>query len=119
MDAAGYVALTRQSGLMREMGVVANNIANLSTAGFRREGLLFSEFVSATDQGPSISMARGNTRIVDLRQAGISRDDTVLEVGPGLGILTSELLRKAGSPRRRSSARPRGVPARPSVALAL
>ena len=73
MDAAGYVALTRQSGLMREMGVVANNIANLSTAGFRREGLLFSEYVSATDQGPSISMARGNTRIVDLRQAGISQ----------------------------------------------
>lgn len=31
-----------------------------------------------------------------VRQAGISRDDTVLEVGPGLGILTSELLRKAG-----------------------
>ncbi len=31
-----------------------------------------------------------------VRQAGVSRDDTVLEVGPGLGILTSELLRKAG-----------------------
>lgn len=32
-----------------------------------------------------------------VRQAGITRDETVLEVGPGLGILTSELLRKAGS----------------------
>jgi 16S rRNA (adenine1518-N6/adenine1519-N6)-dimethyltransferase len=32
-----------------------------------------------------------------VRQAGVSRDETVLEVGPGLGILTSELLRKAGS----------------------
>lgn len=73
MDAAGYVALTRQSGLMREMGVVANNIANLSTTGFRREGVLFSEYVSATDQGPSLSMASGNTRVVDLRQAGISQ----------------------------------------------
>ena len=31
-----------------------------------------------------------------VRQAGVSREDTVLEVGPGLGILTSELLRKAG-----------------------
>ncbi len=28
MDNAGYVALTRQSGLMREMQIVANNIAN-------------------------------------------------------------------------------------------
>ena len=31
-----------------------------------------------------------------VRQAGITERDTVLEVGPGLGILTSELLRKAG-----------------------
>lgn len=73
MDAAGYVALTRQSGLMREMGVVANNIANLSTTGFRREGVMFSEYVAAMDQGPSISMANGNTRVVDLTQAGISQ----------------------------------------------
>ncbi len=31
-----------------------------------------------------------------VRQAGVTERDTVLEVGPGLGILTSELLRKAG-----------------------
>ena len=31
-----------------------------------------------------------------VRQAGVEKDDTVLEIGPGLGILTSELLRKAG-----------------------
>ena len=73
MDAAGYVALTRQSGLMREMGVVANNIANLSTTGFRREGVMFSEYVARMDQGPSISMANGNTRVVDLTQAGIAQ----------------------------------------------
>lgn len=30
-----------------------------------------------------------------VRQAGVTSSDTVLEVGPGLGILTSELLRKA------------------------
>jgi 16S rRNA (adenine1518-N6/adenine1519-N6)-dimethyltransferase len=30
-----------------------------------------------------------------VRQAGITERDTVLEIGPGLGILTSELLRKA------------------------
>lgn len=31
-----------------------------------------------------------------VRQAGVNEDDVVLEVGPGLGILTSELLRKSG-----------------------
>ncbi|MEL6960644.1 MAG: flagellar basal body protein, partial [Pseudomonadota bacterium] len=37
MENGTYTALTRQSGLMREMQVVANNIANLSTTGFRAE----------------------------------------------------------------------------------
>jgi 16S rRNA (adenine1518-N6/adenine1519-N6)-dimethyltransferase len=30
-------------------------------------------------------------------EAYLSKDDTVLEIGPGLGTLTSELLRQAGS----------------------
>lgn len=67
MDNAIYAALTRQSGLMSEMGVIANNIANLSTTGFRREGVIFSEFVDGLDGAePSLSMASGDTRRVDL-----------------------------------------------------
>ncbi|TAG26172.1 MAG: flagellar biosynthesis protein FlgF, partial [Rhodobacterales bacterium] len=55
MDAAGYTTLNRQSGLMREMAVVANNLANASTTGFRREGVVFSEYVAAMDSDPSLS----------------------------------------------------------------
>jgi flagellar basal-body rod protein FlgF len=74
MDAAGYAALTRQSGLMREMQVVANNIANLSTTGFRREGVVFSEYVNGDwTKSPSLSMAHGSGRMVDLSQAGVSQ----------------------------------------------
>jgi flagellar basal-body rod protein FlgF len=73
MDAAGYATLNRQSGLMREMGVVANNIANTSTSGFRREGVVFSEFVSALDEDPSLSMAHASGRHVDLSQSTISQ----------------------------------------------
>ena len=63
MDNAGYVTLTRMTGLHREMQVIANNIANASTAGFRREGVVFSEFVVGTERlEPSLSMALGNTR---------------------------------------------------------
>lgn len=72
MDAAGYTALGRQSGLMREMQLVANNIANLSTTGFRREGMVFAEHVKALDEEPSLSMAHGTGRIVDLSQAGLT-----------------------------------------------
>ena len=73
MEAASYTTLNRQSGLMREMGVVANNIANSSTTGFRREGVVFSEFVVALDQDPSLSMANASGRNVDLSQSTLSQ----------------------------------------------
>jgi flagellar basal-body rod protein FlgF len=73
MDAAGYATLNRQSGLMREMGLVANNIANSSTTGFRREGVVFSEFVATLDQDPSLSMAHASGRHVDLSQSTLSQ----------------------------------------------
>lgn len=73
MDAAGYTTLNRQSGLMREMQAVANNIANMSTTGFRREGVLFSEYVSRLDGDPSLSMAYASARNIDLSQAGITQ----------------------------------------------
>lgn len=72
MEGGIYTALTRQSGLMREMQVVAHNIANISTTGFRREGVIFSEYVQRVESGPSLSMATGDTRHMDLRQAGLS-----------------------------------------------
>lgn len=68
MDNAVYTALTRQSGLMREMQVVAHNIANLSTTGFRREGVVFAEHVRRLDGAPSLSMAHASARHIDLSQ---------------------------------------------------
>lgn len=72
MDAAGYTTLTRQSGLMREIQAIANNIANSSTSGFRREGVVFSEYVQRLDDSPSLSMARASGRNIDLTQGDLN-----------------------------------------------
>jgi len=67
MDNTGYIALTRQAGLLKEMQLVANNIANISTTGYRREGTIFSEFVKQVPtEGASISMTDSNVRMTDL-----------------------------------------------------
>jgi flagellar basal-body rod protein FlgF len=73
MDATTYTTLGRQSGLMREMQVVANNIANISTNGFRREGVVFAEHIKRLEDAPSLSMARASGRQIDLSQAGMSK----------------------------------------------
>lgn len=103
MDAAGYATLNRQSGLMREMGVVANNIANSSTTGFRREGVVFSEYVAALDNDPSLSMAHASGRHVDLSQSTLSLTGGQFDVaiqGAGFFLIETpqgERLTRAGS----------------------
>ena len=69
MDNAVYAILGRQSGLLREMQVTANNIANISTTGFRREGVVFAEHVRRLDPEPSLSLAHASSRLVDLAEA--------------------------------------------------
>lgn len=74
MDNTIYAALNRQSGLMREMQAVANNIANLSTTGFRREGVVFAEHVMGLDGvEPSLSMATAEGRAINLSQGVLSQ----------------------------------------------
>lgn len=69
-----YATLTRQSGLMKEMGVVANNIANMNTTGFRREGVVFAEYLSAIDRrGDTLSMAHARGRLIDLNQGVLTQ----------------------------------------------
>lgn len=103
MDASGYVTLSRQSGLLSQMDAIANNIANASTTGFKREGTLFSEYVARTGDGPSLSIGFGNTRLVDLQQAGISTTGGSLDFaieGDGFFMVQTpqgNMLTRAGS----------------------
>ena len=74
MDTAGYVALTRQSGLLREMQTVANNMANISTSGFRRENVVFAEMVQAIPaEGGSVAMAAARGRYTSDIQGGLEQ----------------------------------------------
>ncbi len=72
MDVAGYVALTRQSGLDKELQIVANNIANISTTGYQREGVVFAEMVQILPtEGGSVAMAEARGRYADDLQGAL------------------------------------------------
>ena len=45
MENALLIGLSRQIALQRELDVVANNIANMNTTGFKADGSLFEEFL--------------------------------------------------------------------------
>jgi flagellar basal-body rod protein FlgF len=73
MDNTGYVILTRQTGLLKEMQIVAQNIANASTVGYRQEGLVFSEYVQRIRDAPSISMAHASASAISFAQGGMTQ----------------------------------------------
>jgi len=104
MDNAGYTTLTRQAGLLREMQTVANNLANISTTGFRKEGVIFAEHVKALDgEQSSLSMATGNVRLTMQQQGTLTQTngsfDFAIE-GEGFFMIETpdgEQLTRAGS----------------------
>ena len=42
---AQLIGLSQQMALQRQMDVVANNMANINTTGFKAENILFEEYV--------------------------------------------------------------------------
>ncbi len=104
MDLAGYVALTRQSGLAKELQSVANNIANLSTTGYRREGVVFAEMVEALPvEGGSVAMTAARGRYFDELQGSLDETGGTLDLAiEGEGYFTvmtpaGERLTRAGA----------------------
>ena len=78
MDNSLLVSLSQQLASYQSMDVIANNIANVSTPGFRREEQTFQEYVS--QQRPTEGEA-GSKPVSFVQDAGIVRD---LSEGPQL-----------------------------------
>lgn len=69
MDTTIYVALSHQLALRRQMDLVANNMANANTAGFRRENAVFSSYLDVEPFAP-----RPTRRVEYVLDHGIARD---------------------------------------------
>jgi flagellar basal-body rod protein FlgF len=65
MENAGLVGLSRQIALQRELDVVANNIANLNTTGYKADNVTFGEYMMPVARANNF---RGNDRLVSFTQ---------------------------------------------------
>lgn len=63
-----YVALSAQVALEKRMDTIANNVANMNTAGFRAEGVKFDTLISHTG-GDSVAFASSGEPYIS-REAG-------------------------------------------------
>lgn len=68
MSNAVYAALSRQHALNHELSIIANNVSNADTTGFRREESIFTEYVRRLQNAPSISETRIGGSIIGQEQ---------------------------------------------------
>jgi flagellar basal-body rod protein FlgF len=77
MENALLVGLSAQLALRRSMEIVANNVANMSTSGFKRENPLFEQVLAQIENGGRNDGAL--TEVAFVRDWGVLRD---LSAGP-------------------------------------
>lgn len=74
MDNAQLIGLSRQMSLQRRMDVIANNMANMDTAGYKADGVLFEEYLMPGASAEGFSGA--DARVSYVQDRGLVRDMT-------------------------------------------
>jgi flagellar basal-body rod protein FlgF len=95
MESILLIALSRQTALQRELEVVANNIANINTTGFKADGAVFAEFLTPEARAeqflsPDQQLSFVQDRITwhDMGQGTVQRTGNPLDVAiDGDGML--------------------------------
>ncbi len=93
MENTTYVALSRQATLRRQMDVVANNLANMSTHGFKSGQMMFVEHLTKSKGGdglltPKLSYVRDIATMTDTKPGAIETTGNPLDIAiQGEGFL--------------------------------
>ena len=80
MENSLTVALARQSVLRRQMDVIATNLANMNTAGFKSENMVFSEHTEQTATGEVLSLVHDVTFMRDLSEGPMTETNSPLSM---------------------------------------
>lgn len=96
MENAQLIGLSRQMALRRQMDVVANNVANINTNGFKKESVLFEEYVmpvardrTAAFPDQALSYTQDWATMHDLSAGAIKQTGNTFDIAlQGDGFLT-------------------------------
>jgi flagellar basal-body rod protein FlgF len=89
MDNATTIAISRLSAQSRAMDMIAGNLANMSTPGFRAERMVFSDWLSAQS---NTTMPRGDRQLAYTQDRATYRDQaegTLTQTGNPLDLALS------------------------------
>lgn len=93
MDNSVYVALSKQVGAQRELQVIANNIANANTNGFKSEEMVFQEYLVGDAKGRSTTYTQDVETIRNTTQGRMEQTGNQFDLainGPGYFAVQTE-----------------------------
>lgn len=80
MENAGYIALSRQMTLRREMDVIANNMANLNTPAYKGQSMLFVEYLETSESGEKMSFVQDISLVRNLAEGQLTSTENPLDL---------------------------------------
>jgi flagellar basal-body rod protein FlgF len=80
MENTVYIALSSQMALRRQMEIVANNMANLSTPGYQAERVMFREYLVPVGQTETVAFVQDIASYRDLAAGPIQYTSADLDV---------------------------------------
>lgn len=109
MENSIYIGLSKQVALRSQMDLIANNVANMSTPGYRSQNMVFSEYLNKSPASPDVPVKDDISQVLDyghyqstesgpIKQTG-NQTDVALN-GPGyFGVQTPDgvLYTRAGN----------------------
>ncbi len=79
MESSAYIAISQQSALRQQMDIIANNIANISTPGFKSGHLSFKEYVNRNVNNIETSFVQELGMVSDLSQGPLNHTGAELD----------------------------------------
>ena len=80
MENIAYIGLSHQIALQQQVDIIANNVANASTPGFKAQDLLFSEFLADAGESGEISQVVDESSFTRLSQGSLSQTGNPLDI---------------------------------------
>ena len=80
MGTPALISLSKQMLMKRQLSVIANNIANVSTVGFKSENLLFAEHLAKAGKSEAVSFVRTTGSVRDRSMGKLSETTNPLDL---------------------------------------
>ncbi len=80
MDNSLYIAVSYQSALQNQMDLIANNLANVTTPGFKNQQVLFSEYLEQAIAQDDVSFVQDIGVARDYREGAFAKTSDPLDV---------------------------------------